>query len=408
MATIILAGLFVLGQAIIEGPAWQHIIFFILMTLLAEAMPVDTPLAGTTVSASFGLIYAAMIIFGPGGAALVAAFGTVSFSDLVKKPWYRNLFNMAQLAFCTALAGRVYVAMGATPGDLNMPADLWPLAVALAAHFLLNSTLPTLAASLASGLPWLKVWHRAVLWVVPSFLALGPLGILLAIVYQDVGYAAILLFIIPLMVARQSFQLYRRMRQTYLETVHTLVQAIEAKDHYTRGHSERVAVYATAIARRLDLPEQQIDLIYFLSILHDVGKIGVKEQTLNKREKLNNDEWREIVTHSDTGANIVRSISFLRDGIESIRFHHERFDGGGYPKGLKGNDIPLGARIISVADAFDAMTSERVYRKAMPLEQAKQELIQGAGKQFDPEVVKVFLDELENSPQLYLRCPLSS
>ncbi len=398
-------GLIVLGMSLNNRDRWGEILFFIAVTLVAEALPVETPLgAGTTVSASFGLIYATIITFGPKGAALIAALGTLSFSDLKEKPWYRNLFNMSQLAICTYLAGVIYVGMGGSIGTFSLSQNLLPLATAFLVHFMLNSTLPTLAASLASGMTWGKVWQRSILWAVPNFLALGPLGVLLAVVYQGMGFASIVLFMIPLLIARNSLQMYKRMRQTYIETVHTLTQAIEAKDHYTRGHSDRVAVYATAIARRMGLPEHMVDLIYFLSLLHDVGKIGVREQVLNKREMLDRDEWREINRHSDVGANIVREIGFLRQGVDSIRFHHERFDGSGYPAGIKGSEIPLGARIIAVADAFDAMTSERVYRRARSIEGAIEELQKCAGCQFDPEVVKAFLLELkENSSLLQVR-----
>lgn len=395
-------GVLVLGMSLGTAARWGEILFFIAVTLIAEALPVETPLgAGTTVSASFGLIYATIITFGPTGAALIAAIGTVSFRDLKEKPWYRNLFNMAQLAICTYLAGEIYIHLGGAVGTFNLSQNLLPLTAAFLVHFLLNSTLPTLAASLASGMSWSKVWQRSIIWAIPNFLALGPLGVLLAVVYQGMGYASIILFMIPLMVARNSFQMYRRMRQTYIETVHTLTQAIEAKDHYTRGHSDRVAVYAVAIARRMGLPEHMVDLIYFLSLLHDVGKIGVREQVLNKREMLNKEEWGEINRHSDMGANIVREIGFLRQGVDAIRFHHERFDGSGYPAGIRGNEIPLGARIIAVADAFDAMTSERVYRRAKSIDGAVEELQKCAGRQFDPEVVRAFLLELKENPSLF-------
>lgn len=408
ISTTILAGAVVLRAAFAQNLPWGAIAFFAAITLLAEALPVDTPYHGITISASFGLIYAALFLFGPAGAAIIASFGTLSWQDLKRKSWYRNLFNFAQLAICAFLAGVVYLRAGGDLGFMVFPRDLLPGLLALATHFLLNSTFSTLAASLFNDTPFFAVWRKSVLWAFPSLLVLAPFGALMATVYQGMGVLAILLFLVPLLVARQSFQLYRQMRNTYVETIHTLAHAIEAKDNYTRGHSERVAVYANAIARHLALPESQVDMIYFLSLLHDVGKIGIPEQILNKTERLDTAERQQINRHSEIGAGIVREISFLRTGIDVIRYHHERFDGAGYPVGIKGKDIPIGARIIAVADAFDAMTSERVYRNsARTVDQAVDELQRCAGGQFDPMIVDVFTRILRQQPEL-VQVPLAN
>lgn len=400
ITTTVMAGAVVLYHSFGQHLPWAAIAFFVAITLLAEALPVDTPYHGISISASFGLIYAALFLFGPAGGAVVASLGTISWADLRYKAWYRNLFNLAQLAICAYLAGTVYLRAGGEIGRMLFPADILPVVLAFGVHFLLNSTFTTLASSLFNYTSFAAVWRKGVLWNVPSLLVSAPFGALMASVYQGLGVWAVLLFLVPLLVARQSFHLYRQMRNTYVETIHTLAHAIEAKDNYTRGHSERVAVYANAIARRLGLPQNQIDLIYFISLLHDVGKIGIPEQILNKTERLDQTERAEINRHSEIGAGIVREISFLRGGIDVIRYHHERFDGAGYPVGIKGAEIPIGARIIAVADAFDAMTSERVYRHAKTVEQAMEELRLCAGGQFDPEVVGAFTQLLREQPQL--------
>ncbi|MFH1562454.1 MAG: response regulator [Nitrospirota bacterium] len=189
----------------------------------------------------------------------------------------------------------------------------------------------------------------------------------------------------------EVLMLNKSLQALYLGTMAALVSTIEAKDHYTRGHSDRVTNFAVSIARKLNLPEHKQELIRYACQLHDIGKIGIRDYILNKVEELNQEEWDEIKRHPTTGAEIVKSLGFLEKGIPFIKHHHERYDGAGYPQGLKMEDIPLGARIIAVADAFDAITSDRAYRKAKPMDVAIKELKENAGRQFDPQVVEAFL-----------------
>lgn len=189
----------------------------------------------------------------------------------------------------------------------------------------------------------------------------------------------------------EVLMLNKSLQALYLGTMAALVNTIEAKDSYTRGHSDRVTDFAVSIARELNLPEDEQELIRYACQLHDIGKIGIRDYILNKVEELNQEEWNEIKQHPTTGADIVKSLGFLEKGIPFIRHHHERYDGGGYPQGLRMEDIPLGARIIAVADTFDAMTSDRAYRKAKSVDVAIKELEENAGRQFDPQVVDAFL-----------------
>ena len=188
---------------------------------------------------------------------------------------------------------------------------------------------------------------------------------------------------------------YHKMQSAYIATVKALVQAIEAKDHYTRSHSENVTKYAVAVANEMGFYPQEIEILREACQLHDLGKIGVHDHILNKRGALTPQEWEEIKLHSLRGAEILQPLAFLEDVTILIRQHHERYDGGGYPDGLKGEEIKLGARIIAIADAYDAMTSERPYRKAFSREEAVFRLKQDMGVQFDPQVVKAFLEALK-------------
>ncbi len=196
--------------------------------------------------------------------------------------------------------------------------------------------------------------------------------------------------------ARNLTRLYENLRVTYLHTIKVLAQAIDARDHYTHSHSENVLKYATAIAREMGLSAKDVETIGDACQLHDLGKIGVEDNILGKVTALTETEWTQIRRHPVTGAQILKPLTFLNDVIELVRQHHEHYDGSGYPDGRRGEDIPQGARIIHLADAYEAMRSARSYRK-IPLtkEAAIQEIKRNSGTQFDPGVVEAFLQVLD-------------
>ena len=188
------------------------------------------------------------------------------------------------------------------------------------------------------------------------------------------------------------------LQESYLATMKSLATVIEAKDQTTRGHLDRTQTYGLALTQRID-PELAADpstgYAYFL---HDIGKVGIPERILCKAGPLSPEEWAVMHEHPVIGAQIVAPIAFLADAVSVIRHHHERFDGAGYPDGLAGTQIPLAARVFAVADSFDAMTSDRPYREAMGVEQAMAEIRRGAGTQWDPDVVRVFVRMIEDDP----------
>jgi response regulator RpfG family c-di-GMP phosphodiesterase len=187
-------------------------------------------------------------------------------------------------------------------------------------------------------------------------------------------------------------RLYQNIRDNYLETVRAFALAVEAKDTYTHGHSENVMKYAVALAHYLCMPEEEIENIKFAGLLHDIGKIGVSEAILNKPDRLTDEEFAEIKKHPGIGAKIIADVPFLGALAPLVKYHHEFFDGLGYPEGISGTTIPLGARILSVADAYEAMTSNRPYRKALSPETAIQKLVEAKGKQFDASLVDAFVN----------------
>lgn len=195
--------------------------------------------------------------------------------------------------------------------------------------------------------------------------------------------------------AIENARLYEELSTAYISTIKALIVALDERDPYTRGHSERVAMYAQMIAKEMDLSDKQIELLGIAGLLHDIGKMGIEDAILHKPGVLTHKEYEVVKTHPVKSISILEPIGYMTDILPLIRHHHERYDGHGYVNGLRGEEIPLGARILAVADSYEAMTSDRPYRRAMPKERAIRELKAGSGTQFDPRVVKAFLSVLE-------------
>ncbi len=200
-------------------------------------------------------------------------------------------------------------------------------------------------------------------------------------------------------IAINNARLYEDLEASYVAAVRALANSLDAKDAYTRGHSERVMIIAMEISKRMGLTPEEVKNIQIGALLHDIGKIGIAEAIINKPGKLTEEEYELIKTHPSRGAKIIEPVKFFKEKLPVIRYHHERYDGKGYPEGLKGEAIPLDARIVCVADTFDAMTSKRSYRAPLSLDQAVKELVRCSGTQFDPKVVAALLDLLQD-PQM--------
>lgn len=196
--------------------------------------------------------------------------------------------------------------------------------------------------------------------------------------------------------AIENAWLYENIQKVYLSTIEVLATAIDAKDPYTQGHSRRVTLYSVAIAEELNLPQSEIESIRYAGLLHDVGKIGIKDSIIRKPGRLTNEEYAIIKKHPTIGARILRPVDFLADKIPGVLHHHEYYDGRGYPEHMEGESIPLAGRIICVADAFDAMTTNRPYRKGLTVNTAIGELKKFSGRQFDPVCVEAFLKAFDN------------
>ncbi|HHX77525.1 MAG TPA: HD-GYP domain-containing protein [Firmicutes bacterium] len=367
------------------------VLFFVLINTAAESLPVPMP-KGATVTVGFATIFAAIILFDTPAVILIAVGGYL-FALGKKFNFYQYLFNSAQLCLSAGLAAYVYRQLVAN-NDIIFDAKasmVFPLLLSSLTYIFLNTLFVALVLGFITNNKPYAYWLSNMKWSAGNFLAMAPLGLLIALIQTNVGSWGVVLFLIPLLLARHSFKSYMDMRQSFLDTIMSLTTAIDAKDSYTRGHSSRVAEYAVATAKVLGYNESQLDKIRYISLLHDAGKIGISEEILNKPSSLSNEEFQEMKRHPVIGGEIVKNVKMLEGGEKIIRHHHERYDGKGYPDGIAGEEIPREARIIGVADSFDAMTSTRPYRKAMTPEEAFAELERCAGSQFDPEIVKAFI-----------------
>jgi putative nucleotidyltransferase with HDIG domain len=230
------------------------------------------------------------------------------------------------------------------------------------------------------------------MWTFFHIVAFLPLAAIIALVYTAFGWWTILLFLVPIFLARYSFKLYIEMKEAHINTVAALTSAIDASDPFTHGHSYRVSRYALRVGRALGLSARDLEILEYGALLHDIGKIAIQHDILLKSDKLTDREFLTLKQHPTIGADIVENLKFLREAAVLVRYHHEQPNGRGYPEGLEGDEIPIGARIILVVDAFDAMTSDRPYRKGLPVERVVEQFEKYSGEQFDREITDIVLD----------------
>ncbi len=370
-------------------------VFFLVLSIFAEFIPVKLPRGGS-ITIGFPIDFVLILVYGPALAMLVATLSLVIYEIIKgKSSWYKVMFDASQYALSAGIAGIVYQYTGGIIGFQNFFKFIFPAVLCAFTYCSMNLILVTMVISLYQESRFTAVWRTNFQEILPSYLAEAPIGFLMAIIYVQVGAGGILLFFSPLLLARRSFELYTKMQKMYLETIRVLAAAIDTKDPYTKGHSERVAETSVALAQELNLSDRDIENIEYAALLHDIGKIGIEEKILGKNSSLTDKEFGKIKEHSIMGANIIRPVEFLKDSSKTVYHHHERYDGDGYPDGLKGEDIPISSRIIAVADAYDAMGSDRPYRKKLSKGKIMKELKEQSGKQFDPEVVKALISVLD-------------
>lgn len=339
----------------------------------------------------FPVLLAAAFLLPPSAAVLVAVPGSLAGGAEEPGPRLRRAWRAARLGLATGAAAAVYGRLRPGPERSLGAADFpWVLAPALAAVLVFCLVAAVLDAVVRAAAERVPPGARRPLLPSPApHCVHGLAGLTMAVLWKSpYGPPAALMVLPPVYLSCRTFAQYHRERAAHQATIRALVQAVDLKDRYTRGHGERVGRASALIAGELGLGEERLETIRFAGILHDVGKLGVPTRVLRKDGPLTPAERRTVELHPEYGHEIVRGIGFLGEAREAILHHHERLDGTGYPYGLAGEAIPEAARVVAVADAFDAMTSTRSYRRARPVPEALEELGRCAGTQFDPRMVR--------------------
>ncbi len=374
----------------------KDLLFWGVLAIIVESLLVMLPDSEVGLSVGSAINLATILVGGPFLATTVSTMSLIfrfpnipgqGRAHLFNNPYYVTIFNVAQGSIISSVMGILYIKSGGIVREFYLLQTILILIVGM----LINTLIISVIISLDSQQKLKNVWFANLKGIIPSSAAVGTLGIIIALAFIAYGYWAVILFFGPLLLARYSFKLYIDMRSLYISTIETLNKTLEAKDPYTSGHANRVEEYSVKLAEAYGLSYDSIQNIQKAAVLHDIGKIAVNDNILNKADKLTELEFNEIRKHPTVGADILSKMDFLGEVSNIVRYHHERFDGKGYPEGLEGDKVPLEAYILSIADAYDAMTTDRPYRKGMTNQVALEEIEKNAGTQFHPNLAETFI-----------------
>ncbi len=398
-------------------PDWWLVALLLLSTLVFSMWKVELTILQGRMTPTFAVVCLALLLQGLPAALLCAAFGALvgSFVRSERGGWtitllrpqaYRVWFNVANCVLACVTAATVFALVA---GFLHHTAlgNVLGLLAFTSVYFVINTAGVATALALREQESWVSIWKLNFLWTAPGFFASASAAAGIRAAYQYLG-AWSLLLLPPLYLVSYSYRLYmdrlhlfsekmqqdmahiKELNKLNQSIIASLATAIDAKDHYTCSHINRVQCYALTLARAAGLAEADVEAVKTGALVHDIGKLGVPDHILNKPGKLTADEFKRIQAHVAIGAEILEPVPFPFPVVDVVLTHHERWDGLGYPKGLKAEEIYIGGRIIAIADVFDALTSDRPYRRGLSEEEALRILKEGAGKQFDPSLVELF------------------
>jgi hypothetical protein len=389
----------------VDGSFWGDLIILQLLFLICDSPSAPLGARQSAWSPSSAATLAAVVLLGPVGAALTGAVAVLSLRRQLGL--VGRFFNGGMYALAGYLAGQAFTLLNHSypaarpygpPLPVYFPELLLPFAAAAVVHLAANLGLMwgILRANRGRGPAGAQLAMESSLpLLLVSDLGFAALGLVIASLWDPLPHViAAAIVLIPLFVARWAMAQFAEQQRAYAATMAALCQAVETKDFYTRGHSERVSRGSGMIARQIGMRPDRAEALTYAGMLHDVGKLGVPTKVLQKAGPLTEEEFAAIQLHPMRGLEIVREIGFLNEALAGIMHHHERIDGRGYPMGFAGDEIPEFARIIGVADAFDSITSTRSYRKARSIPEGIDELRKGAGSQFDPVIVEAFITAL--------------
>ena len=354
---------------------------------------------GSISVATVGALTAAAL-FGPRAALALAGTQAIVDWSARRSPVHQIVFNVGALSLAFLGAAEIF-HLGSSAG-LGHGFIVGMGVIAGAVYYAVTTGLLSLALSVEGRERWLRAWQERFRWLLPHYVGYGLIGGVLAVAYHAAGVYALAVAIVPLLLMRRTQAVYlahmqsnaqklreanRLLRERSTAAMESLSATVDARDSHMTGHSRRVRRIALAIGEELGLSRPELDLLGHAALFHDIGKLAIPDAILLKPKTLDRDEWKVMRMHSDEGARMIDRLGFLEDAVPAIRHHHERYDGSGYPDQLKGEEIPLGARIIHVADAVDSMLTPRVYREPLTQVEALEELHGAAGTQFCPRCV---------------------
>ena len=392
-----------LGCLLLAVPEWHisdplKLLSYVVLAAVASSMKVKLPGIDGTLSASFLFTFIGIVDMTLPDTLLIAIVGTVAqfyWRPARRLKVVQLVFNVSQVALCSTIAFLVYQTglHYTTHHRLGLP-----LIIATITYFTCNTLAMSIVIALTENKSIPRVWADSYGWSFPHYLVGGAIAALITLTNSRVGWEASLLVLPPIYLMYHSYRLYferleaekqraEQMSSLHLRTIEALALAIEAKDQTTSAHLHLVRVYARELAKELHLSKEETDALSVASMLHDIGKIAIPEHILTKPGKLTREEFAKMKTHPIVGAEILKQVDFPYPVVPIVRAHHEKWDGSGYPDGLAGESIPIGARILAAVDYLDALASERQYRRAMSLNDAMAKLSSEAGKSFDPRVV---------------------
>lgn len=392
------------GNLVVKIEHYSSLIFFIAVIGLTES--VTLYFNKISFSTTFAVTLAMYILIGPFETLLICQVGYLirvlkidndTYKHVFNTPWYGTLFNCSIFCICLLVAHCVinYIAKGTVIGD-----NILFIILFSGVYFVVNKILLASMMKIYTGQSLMYCFMKDIKLALLNYIIMIPFGVILVYLYTQYSYWGIIFILFPVLLVKYTFTYYADSQSQFIQTVESLMNAIEARDNYTEGHSHRVAEVAAILADRMGFNEWKIEKLRIGAMLHDVGKIGISDAILNKPGQLTEEEFTIIKSHPIIGEGIIKGIKNFDDIRMIVRHHHERFDGKGYPDGKKGDELPLEVYIIQIADAIDAMASDRPYRKGLPKDVIIKIIEENMGSQFHPNVARAYLEIAQDSTKL--------
>ena len=355
-------------------------VFFIILMVITESFTVI--FRRMCFSTSFAIQLATYVLFGPyitlfiiilGFSARVLKVGN-NYRHIFNTPIYGTLINFCIYILSFLSGNYVCLLYGGTISIDTISSNMFQISLFCLTFFIVNALIISIVSALMTNKDIFYVFIGNIRLMILNILVMGPFGIMFAYVFNEFAYGGVIIVLVPIVLTKYTFSLYIQSKSQYVETVDALMLAMEARDKYTEGHSQRVAELSTSIAKELKYNDWKIEQLNMAALLHDVGKIGIDDQILNKPGKLTVEEYDIIKTHPLIGYNILKDIKNLQDILLIVRNHHERYDGKGYPDGKRPEELSIDVFIVQLADSIDAMSTDRPYRKALDHEMVIEEV----------------------------------